>query len=78
MQPTCSPTRTSSEFQRSSELQKGDTQQGLRNEIKTARTEHEKTALQNQIDAADKQIDQPMYELYGLTEEEVRVVEGAS
>lgn len=33
-------------------------------------------ALQNQIDATDKQIDALVYELYGLTEEEVKVVEG--
>ncbi len=34
------------------------------------------TALQQQITATDKQIDALVYELYGLTEEEVRVVEG--
>jgi hypothetical protein len=40
-------------------------------EIKTA---HEKTALQRQIEATDQQIDQLVYELYGLTEEEIRIV----
>ena len=39
-------------------------------------TDHEKTALQRQIDATDRQIDQLVYELYGLTEEEIRIVEG--
>ena len=38
--------------------------------------DHEKTALQRQIDATDRQIDQLVYELYGLTEEEIKVVEG--
>ncbi|HPA73577.1 MAG TPA: Eco57I restriction-modification methylase domain-containing protein, partial [Spirochaetota bacterium] len=37
---------------------------------------HEKTAIQRQIDATDKQIDALVYELYGLTEEEIRIVEG--
>jgi hypothetical protein len=29
-----------------------------------------------QIDATDRQIDQLVYELYGLTNEEIRIVEG--
>jgi hypothetical protein len=29
-----------------------------------------------QIDAADQQIDSPVYELCGLTEEEIKIVEG--
>lgn len=33
-------------------------------------------ALQYQIDAPDEQIDALVYELYGLTEEEIEVVEG--
>ena len=36
-----------------------------------------KTGLRREIEATDRQIDQLVYELYGLTEEEVRVVEGA-
>jgi hypothetical protein len=35
-----------------------------------------KTMLGRQIQAVDKQIDALVYELYGLTEEEIRVVEG--
>ncbi len=34
-----------------------------------------KTRLQRQIDFADKQVDDVVYELYGLTEEEIRFVE---
>ena len=34
-------------------------------------------ALQRQIDATDRQIDRLVYELYGLTEEEIGIVEGA-
>jgi hypothetical protein len=32
--------------------------------------------LQRQIEATDQQIDQLVYELYGLTEEEIKIVEG--
>lgn len=40
-----------------------------------AKTPHDKTALQRQIDATDHQIDLLVYELYGLTEEEIAIVE---
>ncbi|MFH2075638.1 MAG: hypothetical protein ABIJ57_09880 [Pseudomonadota bacterium] len=40
------------------------------------RTEHEQTNLQRQIDAADRQIDRLVYELYELTGEEIKIVEG--
>jgi len=43
-----------------------------------ARTTHEKTALGRQIEAADRQIDRLVYELYGLSDEEVRTVEEAT
>ncbi len=48
----------------------------LHKQLPTAKTEHEKTLLQRQIDATDKQIDELVYELYGLTEEEIKIVEG--
>ena len=44
--------------------------------ITLAKTPAEKTALQRQIDATDKQIDQLVYQLYGLTEDEIMIVEG--
>jgi type I site-specific restriction endonuclease len=37
---------------------------------------HDTTFIQRQIEATDRQIDQLVYELYGLTEEEIGVVEG--
>jgi type I restriction-modification system DNA methylase subunit len=46
----------------------------LNKQLPTAKTDHEKTALQRQFDAADHQIDQLVYELYGLTEEEIKIV----
>ena len=40
-----------------------------------ARIERERTVIGHQISATDRQIDRLVYELYGLTEEEIRVVE---
>lgn len=47
----------------------------LHQHLAAAKTAHDKTLLQRQIDATDKQIEQLVYELYGLTEEEIRIVE---
>jgi type I restriction-modification system DNA methylase subunit len=41
-----------------------------------ATTESEKNRLDIQIEALDRQIDNAVYELYGLTEEEIKIVEG--
>ena len=48
----------------------------LHKELPLARTDHDKTLLKRRIAATDKQIDQLVYELYGLTEEEIAIVEG--
>ncbi|MCK4392647.1 Eco57I restriction-modification methylase domain-containing protein, partial [Candidatus Bipolaricaulota bacterium] len=50
----------------------------LHKQLAVVKTSHEKTMIQRQIDATDKQIDQLVYELYGLTDEEIRIVEGAT
>jgi hypothetical protein len=47
----------------------------LHKQLTGARTPDEKARLQRQIDATDYQIDQLVYELYGLTEEEIKIVE---
>jgi hypothetical protein len=47
----------------------------LHKQLVEAKTPHDKTTLQRQIDATDHQIDQLVYELYGLTEEEIAIVE---
>ncbi|MCK4394244.1 hypothetical protein KAX17_15195 [Candidatus Bipolaricaulota bacterium] len=39
---------------------------------------HAKSLIQRQIDAIDKQIDHLVYELYSLTKEEIKIVEGAT
>ena len=40
------------------------------------RTPQEQEMVQREIESTDSQIDRLVYELYGLTEEEVRIVEG--
>jgi predicted type IV restriction endonuclease len=49
---------------------------GLQKQLFNAKTGHDKTHIQRQIDATDRQIDRLVYELYGLTDEEIGVVEG--
>jgi len=44
--------------------------------LQDARLEQEKTMLSRQIEATDGAIDTLVYELYGLTEEEIAIVEG--
>lgn len=41
-----------------------------------AKSESQRAQLEREINVTDEQIDGLAYELYGLTEEEVRVVEG--
>jgi hypothetical protein len=41
-----------------------------------ARTPQEKEMIRREIEATDRAIDALVYELYGLTEEEIAIVEG--
>ncbi len=43
-----------------------------------ARIERERTEIGHQIEATDRQIDHLVYELYGLTDDEIGIVEGAT
>jgi hypothetical protein len=47
----------------------------LHKKLSFANTPAEKTMLQRQIDAVDRQIDKLVYDLYGLTDEEIPIVE---
>jgi hypothetical protein len=47
----------------------------LHKQLAAAKTPHEKTALERQIAATDAEIDRLVYQLYGLTEDEIRIVE---
>jgi hypothetical protein len=44
--------------------------------LRGATAESEKAALQNAVTTTDAEIDRLVYELYGLTEEEIKIVEG--
>jgi len=48
----------------------------LNKKLQEARLEQEKTMLSRQIEVTDAAIDKLVYELYGMTEEEVKIVEG--
>jgi len=50
----------------------------LHKRLGEVKTEHQKTVLQRQIEATDRQIDRLVYELYDLTEEEIAIVEEAT
>ena len=50
----------------------------LHRRLAETKTGHEKTLLSRQIEATDRQIDALVYELYGLTEEEIAIVEDAA
>jgi hypothetical protein len=47
----------------------------LHKQLAAARTDHEQTNLERQIDATDRLIDRLVYDLYGLTEQEIRIIE---
>ena len=47
-------------------------------QLPKAKTPHEQESLKCSIQATDSQIDALVYELYGLTGEEIRIVEGST
>ncbi len=49
---------------------------GLMPKLRAATADSEKAVLQNAVTATDQQIDALVYELYGLTPEEIQLVEG--
>jgi len=50
----------------------------LHRRLETERTPHEQTAVARQIGVIDRQIDNLVYELFGLTQKDVRLVEDAA
>jgi predicted type IV restriction endonuclease len=48
----------------------------LHKKLAAAKIPNEKTRIERQIDTTDKQIDNLVYDLYGLTDEEIKIVEG--
>lgn len=50
----------------------------LHKQLAAAKTNHEKSLIQRQIKETDTQIDQLVYELYGLSDRQIRIVEEAT
>jgi len=48
----------------------------LHKDLPKAKTPHEQESLQREIDANERRVDTLVYELYGLTEDEIAIVEG--
>jgi len=48
----------------------------LNKQLAEAKSTSQKEVLQRQIDSTDREIDRLVYELYGLTEDEIKIVEG--
>ena len=43
-----------------------------------AKTAHERTVIERQIEATDREIDRLVYDLYGLSDDEIKIVEEAT
>lgn len=54
-----------------------ETMLALRKQLIAAKTPHEQENLARQTDATERQIDNLVYELYGLDEDEIKIIEGA-
>jgi hypothetical protein len=55
-----------------------DSMLAMHKQLASAKGEAQRVAIQRQIEATDREIDRLVYDLYGLTEEEIAIVEGAS
>ncbi|MBI5560130.1 MAG: N-6 DNA methylase [Deltaproteobacteria bacterium] len=49
---------------------------GLNKKLRKVKTPHDRELIERHLKATDNRIDKLVYELYGLTEEEIKVVEG--
>lgn len=49
----------------------------LHRKLAAEQAPHARTVVQRQIEATDRRIDTLVYELYGLTDDEIRSAEGA-
>ena len=48
----------------------------LQKDLAKAKSQAKKDAIQSEIKETDRDIDALVYDLYGLTEEEIKIVEG--
>jgi hypothetical protein len=53
-----------------------DSMQTLHKQLSAAKSESQKDVIQRQIDATDAEIDRLVYDLYGLTKDEIAIVQG--
>jgi hypothetical protein len=53
-----------------------DSMLALHRQRASAKSEAQRGAIHRQIEATDAEIDRLVYDLYGLTEEEIAIVEG--
>ena len=51
---------------------------GLHEQLAKAKVPQVRTALQAQVAATDGEIDRLVYELYGLSDDDIRIVEGTA
>ncbi len=54
-----------------------DSMPALHKQLATAKSAAQKAILQRQIDATDVEIDRLVYDLYGLTAEEIALIENS-
>ena len=59
-------------------VERVDKMLSLKERLAQANTNHQKTIIQRQIGTTGRQIDQLVYELYGLTDAEIEIVEEAT
>ena len=57
-------------------MRQGDKMPPLTPSLRAAKSDADRQTLQNAVTATDRQIDALVYELYGLTAEEIALVEG--
>jgi hypothetical protein len=55
-----------------------DSMLALHKQLAAAKSEAQKAVIQRQIEATDREIDQLVYKLYGVTKQEIAIVEGAA
>jgi hypothetical protein len=80
MLPVCAPDRTVEAERTRHDRVVGLVERMLQlhKDVTRARMPNEKATIERQIAATDREIDRLVYELYGLTAEEIRIVEGAA
>ena len=73
--PICRPEGQDGKIHHDRTVEYAETMLALHQQLATAQTPGDKTRIQRQIDATDRQIDHLVYELYGLTDPEIVAVE---